>query len=77
MMGSHKTVKPKTIKDLDLNDSSMNEIKVADTPHFLNQFRSPLLSNACTNRSKSWTLSATYLSPSKLISLSLLAWVNF
>jgi hypothetical protein len=33
MMGSNNTVKPKTIKDLDLNDSSMNEIKVAYTRH--------------------------------------------
>jgi hypothetical protein len=34
MMGSNNTAKPKTIKDLDLNDSSMNEVKVAYTPHF-------------------------------------------
>jgi hypothetical protein len=33
-MGSNNIIKPKTIKDLDLNDSSMNEIKVAYTPHF-------------------------------------------
>jgi hypothetical protein len=25
---------PKTVKDLDLNDRSMNEIKVPYTPHF-------------------------------------------
>jgi hypothetical protein len=53
MMGSNNTAKPKTIKDLDLNDGSMNEITVAHTPHFLNQFRSPPLSNAYINRSKS------------------------
>jgi hypothetical protein len=29
MMGSNNTAKPKTVKDLDLNDISMNEIKVA------------------------------------------------
>jgi hypothetical protein len=34
MMGSNNTVKSKTIKDFDLNDSSMNEIKAAYTPHF-------------------------------------------
>jgi hypothetical protein len=62
MMGSNDTAKPKTIKDLDLNDSRMDEIKVAYTPHFLNQFRSPRLSNACINHWKSWTLYAIYLS---------------
>jgi hypothetical protein len=34
MMVSNNTAKSKTIKDLDLNDSSMNVIKVASTPHF-------------------------------------------
>jgi hypothetical protein len=34
MIGSNNTVKPKTIKDLNLNDSSMNEVKVAYAPHF-------------------------------------------
>jgi hypothetical protein len=46
MMGSNNTAKPKTIKDIDLNDSTINERKVPSTPHFLNQFRSPPLSNA-------------------------------
>jgi hypothetical protein len=58
--------KPNTIKDLDLdldlNDSNMNEIKVVYTPNFLNQFRSPPITNACINLSKSCTLYATYLS---------------
>jgi hypothetical protein len=34
MMGSNNTVKPKTIKDSDLNNSIMNETKAAYTPHF-------------------------------------------
>jgi hypothetical protein len=62
MIGSNNTAKPKTVKDLDLNDNSTNARNVAYIPHFLNQFRSPPLSNACTNRSKNWTLYATYLS---------------
>jgi hypothetical protein len=62
MIRSNDIAKPKMIKDLDLNDSSMNEIKVAYTPHLLNQFQSPPLSNVSINRSKSWTLYAIYLS---------------
>jgi hypothetical protein len=34
MMGSNNTAKPKTIKDLDLNKSSINEIKFAYTLTF-------------------------------------------
>jgi hypothetical protein len=52
MMGSNNRAKPKTIKDFDLNGSSMNEIKFVYTSHVLNQFRSPSVSNVCINRSK-------------------------
>jgi hypothetical protein len=34
MMGSNNAAKPKMTKDSDLNDSSMNEIKVEYTPYF-------------------------------------------